>query len=485
MNPTPDQAPSHGAIAPDSSRRSHDAHGASTEISPDASRAMEAMMIAATGSGDLAGAAPGPNASLGVDAPKPKIRGPRKVEGGREYRKGVVVSVGPEAVFIEFGPKELGILDRAALRENPLPTVGAAVEVVVDRFDPNESLYLCSFPGAVQKADWEMLEKGQVVEAKVTGVNKGGLELEVVGHRAFMPASQVDLHRIEDLTPLIGQKLACKVTRIDRSGKGNITLSRRDVLAEERKSKVVHLKETLAVGDEIQGTVRAIMPFGAFIDMGGVDGLLHVSDISHDRVGKVEEKLKVGDSVRVKVLSLDWENGRHSLGLKQLAPDPWEVSVENLREQETVTGRVTKLMDFGCFIEVAPGVEGLCHISELDWKRINKTSDAVQPDATVQVKILKIDRGARKISLSIKQTKDRPQSEQRSRGPGKSEEQPRKVEEILKETPEFRRLREKAKLREKATVASPAAAERPSSKGGKGGLGSAGGMGMGLGDLKL
>jgi small subunit ribosomal protein S1 len=438
------------------------------DISAEASREMEAMMAAATA--DTGGHA--------VEAAKPKIRGPRKVEGGREYRKGVVVSVGPEAVFIEFGPKELGILDRAHLRENPVPTVGSQLEVVVDRFDPNESLYLCSLPGAVQKADWEMLEKGQVVEAKVTGVNKGGLELEVVGHRAFMPASQVDIHRIEDLSVFIGQKLPCKVTRVDRSGRGNITLSRRDVLAEERKQAVATLKEKLAVGDEIAGVVRAIMPFGAFIDMGGADGLLHVSDLSHDRAGKIEDKLKVGDSVRVKVLSLDWENGRHSLGLKQLEPDPWETSAAEIREQEIVTGRVTKLTDFGCFIEIAPGVEGLCHISELDWKRVNKVSDSVQPNATVQAKVLKVDRGTRKIGLSIKQAKERPFD---PKAKAREEEHSKRIEEITKETPEFRRLREKALLKQKPG----AAAEKSDKRLGQGGLGSAGGMGMGLGDLKL
>ncbi len=468
MNSNSDPAPSHDAPAPEATRPSPP-----VDISPEASQSMEAMMIAATSGGDSHDGIHAP------DAAKPKIRGPRKVEGGREYRKGVVVSVGPEAVFIEFGPKELGILDRTHLGENPVPTPGAQIEVVVDRFDPNESLYLCSLPGTVQKAAWELLEKGQVVEAKVTGVNKGGLELEVVGHRAFMPASQVDIHRIEDLSVFVGQKLPCRVTRVDRSGRGNITLSRRDVLAEERKQQVATLKEKLSVGDEIAGVVRAIMPFGAFIDMGGADGLLHVSDISHDRVGKVEEKLKVGDSVRVKVLSLDWENGRHSLGLKQLEPDPWETSAESLREQEVVTGRVTKLLDFGCFVEVAPGVEGLCHISELDWRRINKTSDAVQTDAVVQARILKIDRGARKISLSIKQAKERPVD---PRMKARDEDHAKRIEEITKETPEFRRLREKALQRQKTGFVTAVKQEK---RDGQGGLGSAGGMGIGLGDLKL
>ena len=470
MTSNSDPSPLHDAQVPGG------AHPAPlVDITPAAAKEMEALMAAATADGADGGGS--------IDAPKPKIRGPRKVEGGREYRKGAVVSVGPEAIFIEFGPKELGLLDRSHVKEDALPTVGSQMEVVVDRYDPNESLYLCSLPGTVQKADWEMLEKGQVVEAKVTGVNKGGLELEVAGHRAFMPASQVDVHRIEDLSVLVGEKLSCKVTRVDRSGRGNITLSRRDVLAEERKQQAATLKDTLKEGTEITGVVRAIMPFGAFVDMGGIDGLVHVSDLSHDRVVKVEDKLKVGDSVRVKVLKLDWENGRHSLGLKQLEADPWEASTSELREQEVVTGRVTKLMDFGCFIEVAPGVEGLCHISEVDWKRINKVSDAVQPNATVQVRILKMDRDSRKISLSIKQAKERPAGDPRSKGRGDRDEAGlQRIEEITKETPEFRRLREKAKLKQKTAVAAEGTPDR---KSGLGGLGSAGGMGLGLGDLKL
>lgn len=413
-----------------------------------------------------------------VRRPK-KTWGPRVVEGGREYRKGTVVSVGPEAVFLEFGPKELGLLERSALAEAELPSVGSEVEVVVDRFDTTESLYFCSLPGKVQKADWELLEKGQIVEARVTGFNKGGLELEVASHRAFMPASQIDVRRIEDMSPYVDQKLVCKVMRVDRSGRGNITLSRRQVLAGERKEKVKELRESLKEGDEIEGEVRKIMPFGAFVDMGGIDGLLHVSDISHDRAIKVEDKIKEGDTVRVKVLKLDWEHDRHSLGLKQLEPNPYEESLKEINEGDVVTGRVTKLMEFGAFVEVADGVEGLVHISELDWKRVNKTSDVVQPNTTVKVKVLKIDPDERKVSLSIKQAKDRPQqaAPRGRRRKGEGEADTRKAEEILKETPEFRRLRERAKQQEK----------KKEKRGAKeaGGLGSARGMGLGLGDLKL
>ncbi|MBL0927794.1 MAG: S1 RNA-binding domain-containing protein [Phycisphaerales bacterium] len=423
-------------------------------------------------------------------AEKPKIRGPRRIESGRENRTGKVVSIGPTDIFIEFGPKELGVVPRIQFPdEKDLPTVGGEFTVVVDRYSNEESLFICSRPGAVQKADWEMLEPGTIVEAVVTGTNKGGLEMEVAKHRAFMPASQIDTRRIEDLTPFVGQKLKCKVTRVDRAGGGNIVLSRRDILAEERKESLSKLKDSLKEGDIIEGRVTKIMAFGAFVDMGGVDGLLHISDLSHDRVGKVEKVVKEGETVRVKILKLDWENDRHSLGLKQLSDHPFDAATKDIVEGAEITGRVSKLTEFGAFIALGEGehaAEGLCHISELDWRRVAKTSDVVQPNQIVKVKVLKIDRDSKKISLSIKQAKPRPEGERGGPGgpggpggrPGRGRgrdfvEDTRTPEEILKETPALRRLREQAKAKHGAK--SPL----------KSGLGSTGSLGMGLGDLKL
>ncbi len=403
---------------------------------------------------------------------RPRIRGPRVVQSGREHRTGTVVSVGPTDIFVEFGPKELGVVPRLQFKEEELPKVGGDLTVVVDRFESDENLLICSRPGAVQKADWEMLEPGQIIEARVTGVNKGGLELEVAGHTAFMPASQVDSRRVEDLSAFVGQKIRCKVTRVDRTGRGNITLSRRDIMAEERRAEFDRLKESLKEGDVREGKVRKIMPFGAFVDIGGIDGLLHISDLSHDRVAKVEDVLKEGDSVTVKILRLDWENKRHSLGLKQLKEDPWLAATKEVVDGAELQGRVTKLAEFGCFVEVATGVEGLCHISELSWKRVGRTSDAVQPGKVVKVKVLKVDPQSKRISLSIKQAMERPPEEPRGgkRRAGREEDN-RKPEEILKETPALRRAREQARQKEK-------------SEGGlKSGLG--GSLGIGLGDLRL
>lgn len=415
----------------------------------------------------------------GADAPKAqgKIRGPREVKGGREHRTGAVVSVGATDVFVEFGPKELGVVDITQFKDAK-PNAGDQLEVVVQRFDAGESLYICVLPGSVQKADWEMLQVGQVVEARVSGTNKGGLELEVASHRAFMPASQVDLNHIADLGVYVGEKITCTIQKIDRRGAGNIICSRREILMKEREGAMATLKDSLKIGDTLEGTVRKIMDFGAFVDLGGVDGLIHINDLAHERINhgakNIERFVTEGSKVSVQILKLDWEENRIGLGMKQLQADPYSAVASEVVEGAEVTGKVTKIMDFGAFVEVAPGVEGLVHISELDWKRVNTVSDVVQEGEVVQVKVLSVSAEDRKISLSMKQLKDRPQQEGgggggRGRGGGRGGRDEAVVKE---ETPELRRMREKAK-------------QNPVVQKKGGGLGSSGGMGMGLGDLKL
>ncbi|MCA9293978.1 MAG: S1 RNA-binding domain-containing protein [Phycisphaerales bacterium] len=489
---TPDQAPAHepqGAPAPTPVATTQDTASAPVELSADLAAAANAAMEQATLGTDADPKQDAPHHEIpaelqqGSKAPG-GIRGPRVVQGGREYREGTVVSVGPDDIFIEFGPKSLGVLpriqfkDQASGEEKDLPTVGGKFEVVVDRYEPSESLYICSRPGVVQKADWEMLQIGQTVEARVTGTNKGGLELEVAQHRAFMPASLVSDRRIADMSVFVGEKMACKVAKVDRSGKGNIVLDRRAILDEEKKQRAGELKDKLNVGDTVEGTVKSVVQFGAFVDIGGIDGLLHISDISHDRVRKVEDHIKEGQTVQVQILKLDWDKGRHSLGMKQLQADPFQTGVGEMKEGDVVQGRITKLAEFGAFIEIAPGIEGLAHISELEWRRVEKTSDVVQPNQVLPVKILKIDPDKKKISLSVKQAKERPEPRgggaPRGRGKGRGERDDRTPEEILKETPALRRMREKAQ-------------QKGNKKAGKGqgGLGEGGGLGLSLGDLKL
>ncbi len=386
-------------------------------------------------------------------AGKAPIRGPRLVQAGREHRTGTVVSVGPTDIFVEFGPKELGVAARVQWPDEVLPKVGEELEVVVDRFEASESLFICSRPGSVQKAAWELLDVGQVVEARVTGTNKGGLELEVAGHRAFMPASQASLDRIPDLSVLVGEKFPCRVSQLDRRGRGNIVLSRRDVLEQERAEKAAKLKETLKEGDVVEGTVRKIMPFGAFVDLGGVDGLVHVSDLTYERVGMGEgaiaKHVKEGQAVRVKILKVDWEHNRLSLGLKQLSADPFQTAIADIKDGAEVRGRVTRLTDFGAFVELAPGVEGLVHVSEIAHRRINMPADVLKPDEVLSVRVLKIDPESRRISLSVKALLPPPEPAGKPGAGGKrGDKGGRTPEEIAKETPALRRLREKSKGRE-------------------------------------
>lgn len=418
------------------------------------SKEQEAEIDAAMVSLGLAGpkpkAPPGHAVPPGVTPAPAKLRGPRQVQSGREHRTGVVVSVGPNDIFVEFGPKELGVLERASLPEGTaLPEVKSELEVVVERRDHDNQLYICSLPGMVHKADWEMLEAGQTIEARVTGVNKGGLELEVAGHRAFMPAGQVSLDHIPDLSVFVGEKLTCQVQRVDKRGAGNIVLSRRDILQGERAKLAEELKGTLEPGVVLEGTVKKIMPFGAFVDIGGLDGLVHISDLTHDRIGHgeraVEKHVKPGQKVRVQVLKLDWENGKISLGIKQLEADPFAAVASDIKEGADLTGRITRTTEFGAFVELSKGVEGLVHISELDYRRVNKVEDVVQKDQVVSVRVLKIDPDSRRIALSIKATKPDPRAEQSKK---QKQDKEARMAELYKEDAGLRRLREKFGKRE-------------------------------------
>jgi small subunit ribosomal protein S1 len=304
-----------------------------------------------------------------------------------------------------------------------------------------------------------MLEAGQVVEARVTGVVTGkenkpaGLELEVAGHKAFMPAGQIGFDRVEDLSIFVGEKMKCAVARVERMGKGNIVLSRREVLAVERRENADKLRASLKEGDTIEGTVRKIMPFGAFVDLGGIDGLVHQSDITYDRMGfgekAIAKHVTEGQRVRVRILKLDFENNRIALGMKQVMGDPFAQTAQNMMEGGEVAGKVVRIAEFGAFVELSPGVEGLVHISEIDHKRVNKVEEVLKVDEIVRAKVLKIDPANRRISLSVKALKPLPELSlgggAGDKGKGKKDRPGRSAEEILKETPALRRMREKYK----------------------------------------
>ncbi|MEX0774978.1 MAG: S1 RNA-binding domain-containing protein, partial [Phycisphaeraceae bacterium] len=224
----------------------------------------------------------------------------------------------------------------------------------------------------------------------------------VGGIRAFMPASQIDLHHVGELEPFIGQKLQGSVQEIDRKAR-KVLLSRRSFLEREKRVKEEKLWKEIEVGQVRDGTVSSVMEYGVFVDIGGADGLVHVSDMSYSRVDKPGDVVKPGEAVKVKVLKLDAEKKRISLGLKQVAPDPWDTAAQQLAVGQQVTGTVRRLADFGAFVEVQPGVDGLLPVSELSWKRIGKPADVVKEGEVLRVVVLQVDPAKHRLTLSLKQ----------------------------------------------------------------------------------
>jgi small subunit ribosomal protein S1 len=348
----------------------------------------------------------------------------------RDHKSGVVVAVHGDDVFVEFGPKSQGICPLTQFDEPP--AAGQRLDFIIERYDEKEGLLVLSREGVVRKAEWESLDLGQVVEARCTGTNKGGLEMEIANHQAFMPAGQVDIRHIPDLSVFVGEKMPCEIIELDRH-RGRIILSRRSHLEAERKHAREELLQQLEVGQTVPAVITSIQDYGAFADIGGMDGLIHISDMSYQRINHPKEVVKEGDQVSVKVLKIDdsQEPPRIGLGMKQCLEDPYQSEVGKLEVGAEVSGRVTKLMAFGAFVELSPGVEGLIHISELSHERVQRVSNVVKPDEIVNVKVLSIDPEQRRIGLSLKAMKEQEERETFSR----------------KDDPELRRL--KAQLSQK------------------------------------
>ena len=331
-----------------------------------------------------------------------KTSGESGGRGARPRREGTVVSTRDAEVLIEFGPKLQGVCPLSHFKEPPAP--GTKETFVIERQDAGDGMLVCSLRGGVQKAQWDTIEVGQVIEARCTGTNTGGLEMEVAGHSAFLPAGHVALHHVPDLTVYVGQKLPCQVMELDRT-RNRMVLSRREMLEAERAEARATLLETLEPGQVLDAVVTRIQPFGAFADIGGMDGLIHVSEMSWQRVQDPNHLLKVGDNVAVQVLSVDTEHDppRIALGMKQLTTDPMLTVLDGFTEGDIVKGTVTRLADFGAFVELAEGVDGLVHISQLSNDHVKKVASVVKVGETVSVKILEVDPASRRISLSIKQ----------------------------------------------------------------------------------
>lgn len=332
----------------------------------------------------------------------------RPAIGGNLVR-GRVAAVHGDDVFVDLpgmGGKNQGVVP--LMQFDRPPRVGSIMDFVVQGQDASQGLTMLSREGAVGRATWDQLRKGMTVEARVVATNKGGLTLEIVGGiEAFIPASQVDLHYVEDLQPFVGQKLKANVQEINHRSQ-RVVLNRRGYLEAQRQAQQSQLWEQLEVGQSREGTVSGITEYGVFVDLGGLDGLVHVSDISHSRVKKPADVVKPGQTVTVKVLKIDREKQRVSLGMKQAEPDPWLGIDQRLHVGDAISARVVRVVDFGAFVEVEPGIEGLVPISELSWKRVHRPSEVVKDGDVLKLSVLRVELDKRRISLSLKQAQGDP-----------------------------------------------------------------------------
>jgi small subunit ribosomal protein S1 len=314
--------------------------------------------------------------------------------------KGRVAMISREDVFIDLGGRNQGIVPLRQFEEPPAE--GTEVELIVVRFDAEEGLFELTRPtAAVDVGNWDEVREGQIVEVTVTGSNKGGLECQIAGIRGFIPMGQVSLYRVENPEEMVGQRLACVVTEANRDRR-NLVLSHRAVMERERNEKRDKLLAELAPGQIREGIVRSIKDFGAFVDLGGVDGLIHVSQLSWDRVNHPSEVVEVGQKVKVRVEKFDKDTGKLSLSYREVGENPWQKAATKYLPGNRVTGPVSRVMDFGAFVKLEPGVEGLIHISELAHGRVFRVSDVVNEGQEVEVRILSVDSEKQRISLSLR-----------------------------------------------------------------------------------
>jgi small subunit ribosomal protein S1 len=331
-----------------------------------------------------------------------------------EVVRGTVVGISERGVVIDFGYKSEGIVNPAEFTEDGVITVkaGDEVEVLVKSMETADGLPVLSRADAVRMKAWDDLEKayqeGSTVKGRVMERIKGGLRIDIDGIAAFLPGSQVDVRPVRNLDSLRNQEIEAKVIKLNRK-RSNVVLSRKAVIEGENAGRK---DQTLGQIEEdiiVEGQIKNLTDYGAFVDLGGVDGLLHVTDMSWGRLQNPSELFKVGDNIQVKVLKFDRDRERVSLGYKQLLPDPWSSVEERFPIGTRVGGRIASVADYGAFVELENGVEGLVHVSEMSWsKRVKHPSKIVNPGDTVEVEVLSVDPKARRISLGMKQIQENP-----------------------------------------------------------------------------
>lgn len=332
-----------------------------------------------------------------------------------EVLKGTVVEIRRDHVMVDIGFKSEGLVNVEEFRDfdgkiNLEP--GEEVDVVVEQLEDKNGMIVLSKERADALRSWDRVadvyENEETIEGVIINKIKGGMSVNLGGIKAFLPASQIDLKPIKSLDKLIGQKFSFKILKLNKA-KGNIVLSRRVVLETERASLKQDLLENLKEGQVLDGVVKNITDYGAFVDLGGVDGLLHITDLTWGRVGHPSEILKVGDEVEVCVLKYEKGSEKVSLGMKQLKQDPWQEVNESFTPGEKVKGKVVNVTDYGVFVELAEGIEGLVHVSELTWnKKIKHPSQVVKQGEEIEAVILDIDSSNRRISLGVKQLEENP-----------------------------------------------------------------------------
>lgn len=323
---------------------------------------------------------------------------------------GQVVKIEHDEVLLDIGFKSEGVIPvrELSIRKDANPAdivnLGDTIEALVLQKEDKDGRLILSKKRAEYERAWnrieEMFNKGENVEGEVIEVVKGGLILDI-GLRGFLPASLVDLRRVKDLNAYLGTSIEARVIEMDRN-RNNVVLSRRVVLEEERKAERSEILSKLQPGMRLKGTVSSIVDFGAFVDLGGIDGLIHISELSWNHVNHPSEVVKVGQEVEVQVLDVDLNRERISLGLKQTTEDPWRTLVKKYPVGAIVEGTVTKLVPFGAFVDLGEGIEGLVHISEMAKQHVDQPIQVCNVGDTVQVKVMEIDLDRRRISLSMK-----------------------------------------------------------------------------------
>ena len=328
--------------------------------------------------------------------------------------KGRIIERRPREVMVDIGYKSEGAIDLNEFNSADDLAIGQEIEVLLERLENEDGQVILSRQKAAHKQNWDKIlklsEAGKTVQGLVKGIVKGGLMVDV-GVEAFLPSSQIDINPPKNLREFLGQTLECRIVKLNEDRK-NVVLSRRELIEEERNEKRSKLLSHLDKGAKVKGRVKNLTEFGAFVDLDGLDGLLHVTDMTWGRLGHPSEMLQTGQEIEVIVLEIDKERLRVSLGMKQMSENPWDKIAEKYPVNLKVRGKITSLVPYGAFIQLEPGVEGLVHVSELSWtRRINRPSDILQEGQEIDAIVISVSKEEQKLSLSVRHLEANPWEE--------------------------------------------------------------------------